>query len=137
VTECQFKELKFKGDHFQFPMIDKLSQYWKNDEWVSIELELGFSKMEKVMHKFPEEASRSTAAQLLAVFLGSGAYCAINNVFFPGTIPPMDQFMTWITDPTILFALFLKFRISFQPQRSAYLNVWLLLRFLPLLPIEK
>ena len=58
------------------------------------------------MTKFPDEASRATAAQLLAVFMGSAAYMAGMGVMDPTTIPGMDQFVTWVTDPTILGALF-------------------------------
>lgn len=38
---------------------------------------MGFWRMEAAMRKYPNQANRSTAAQLLAVFLGSVVYCAI------------------------------------------------------------
>lgn len=68
---------------------------------------LGFWRMESAMNKFPQEAARATAAQLLAVFLGSGAYMwAMGTFVDPSTLPSTDQFVAWMTDPTILGALF-------------------------------
>ncbi|CAB9510781.1 EamA-like transporter family [Seminavis robusta] len=68
---------------------------------------IGFWRMEAAMTKFPEEADRATAAQLLAVFLGSAGYMLATNTFSdPTTIPPMEQLVSWVTDPAILGALF-------------------------------
>lgn len=67
---------------------------------------LGFWRMESAMQKFPEEADRATAAQLMAVFLGSGAYMMAMSVADPSSLPSTDQFVSWVTDPTILAALF-------------------------------
>jgi len=67
---------------------------------------LGFWRMESAMTKFPQEAARATAAQLLAVFLGSGAYMMAMAAVDPSTLPPTDQLVAWVTDPTILAALF-------------------------------
>lgn len=61
---------------------------------------MGFWKMEKAMRKFPQEANRSTAAQLMAVFLASGAYAGVVGV------PDVHQILGWCQDPKILLALF-------------------------------
>ena len=61
---------------------------------------VAFWKMETAMRQYPDEANRSTAAQLLAVFLASGAYCLSTcNV-------DLAQVQGWLMDPTILGALF-------------------------------
>lgn len=61
---------------------------------------MGFWRMEKGMKKYPQHANRSTAAQLLAVFLASTAYGAAVG------IPDVDVIMGWLHDPNILLALF-------------------------------
>ena len=67
---------------------------------------LGFWRMEAAMRKCGDEAERATAAQLLAVFLGSAAYMGIMGVMDPSTVPSGEQFVSWVTDPVILGALF-------------------------------
>ena len=75
---------------------------------------VAFWKMEHLMHEFPNEASRATAAQLWAVFLASLVYLAVtsmwsfsdNDATLSNVIPPMDQLKTWLTDPILLGALF-------------------------------
>lgn len=67
---------------------------------------LGFWRMEAAMKKQPEEAERATAAQLMAVFLGSATYMAAMSVVDPATIPSQPQLIEWVTDPAILGALF-------------------------------
>jgi drug/metabolite transporter (DMT)-like permease len=61
---------------------------------------MGFWKMEQLLRAHPEEASRSTAAQLLAIFCASAAYCVGGH-----TVPDMDQVVKWLSDPMILGAL--------------------------------
>jgi drug/metabolite transporter (DMT)-like permease len=60
----------------------------------------GFWKMEQTMRAHPEEASRSTAAQLLAVFCTSAVYLVAG-----GNVPDMTQVTTWLTDPMVLGAI--------------------------------
>lgn len=67
---------------------------------------LGFWRMEATMHKFPEEAGRVTAAQLLAVFLGSAGYTMAMGVINPATLPTSEDWLNLVTDPTIMLALF-------------------------------
>jgi drug/metabolite transporter (DMT)-like permease len=63
---------------------------------------IGFWRMEKAMHKYPNEANRSTAGQLMAVFLGSLLYCLATE----WNSLDWHQIQQWIADPTILFFLF-------------------------------
>ena len=63
---------------------------------------VAFWRMEKTMHKYPEEAKRATAAQLLAVFLGSVAYGAFTS---PGFFDSA-QVLQFVSDPSVLFSLF-------------------------------
>ena len=67
---------------------------------------LGFWRMEAAMKKCGDEAERATAAQLFAVFLGSAAYMGIMGAMDPSTLPSGEQFVSWVTDPVILGALF-------------------------------
>mmetsp|Transcript_24559 Transcript_24559/g.45835 ORF Transcript_24559/g.45835 Transcript_24559/m.45835 type:complete len:580 (+) Transcript_24559:216-1955(+) len=76
---------------------------------------VGFWKMEKAMHQFPEEAQRMTAAQLFAVFLASAAYgvwsvcdvaVATDSSLSLSTIASSYPWKEWVTDPSILFSLF-------------------------------
>eukprot|EP00550_Attheya_septentrionalis_P005099 CAMPEP_0198281976 /NCGR_PEP_ID=MMETSP1449-20131203/1853_1 /TAXON_ID=420275 /ORGANISM="Attheya septentrionalis, Strain CCMP2084" /LENGTH=599 /DNA_ID=CAMNT_0043978019 /DNA_START=233 /DNA_END=2032 /DNA_ORIENTATION=- len=67
---------------------------------------LGFWRMEKAMQRFPDDAARMTAAQLLAVFVSSATYCAISFSKGMEVIPDMTQLTEWLTDPMILGALF-------------------------------
>lgn len=65
---------------------------------------LGFWRMEAAMQRFPEQASRTTAAQLLAVFAASAAYGAWSlDMSTLGTAYP---WMEWMNNPSILFSLF-------------------------------
>jgi drug/metabolite transporter (DMT)-like permease len=61
---------------------------------------IGFWKMEQAMRVHPDEASRSTAAQLFAIFCSSAAYMVAG-----GNVPDMTQVTNWLTDPMILGAL--------------------------------
>jgi len=61
---------------------------------------VAFWRMETAMRKYPEEANRSTAAQLLAVFLTSAAYCLSTCTI------DFAQITGWLMDPMILGALF-------------------------------
>lgn len=63
---------------------------------------MGFWKMEKAMHKFPNEANRSTAAQLLAVFCGSAVYALATE---RSSLLDMHQLQLWLSDPMILASL--------------------------------
>ena len=64
---------------------------------------IGFWRMERAMHKHPDEASRLTAAQLLAVFLASAGYCIWS---IDSTEILLSPWMEWLTDPSLLFSLF-------------------------------
>jgi drug/metabolite transporter (DMT)-like permease len=61
---------------------------------------IGFWKMEQAMRAHPDEASRSTAAQLFAIFCGSAVYAVAG-----GDIPEMSQVTAWLSDPMILGAI--------------------------------
>jgi drug/metabolite transporter (DMT)-like permease len=61
-----------------------------------VALGIGFWRMEHAMRKYPDQALRSTAAQLLAVFFGSALYCAI--VTQPAEWALLS---TWLHDPMI------------------------------------
>jgi drug/metabolite transporter (DMT)-like permease len=63
---------------------------------------IAFWRMEKAMQKYPEEAKRATAAQLLAVFLGSAAYGVVSNPGFFDT----TKIVPFLSQPTVLFSLF-------------------------------
>lgn len=60
---------------------------------------VAFWRMEKAMRKYPDEANRSTAAQLLAVFLTSAAYCLSTCTI------DVAQIQAWLMDPMILGSL--------------------------------
>lgn len=55
------------------------------------------------MHAYPNQAMRSTAAQLLAIFFASFLYCGVTNF---SDLTNWDQMLTWITTPQILLSLF-------------------------------
>ena len=63
---------------------------------------LGFWRMEAGMHQYPDEAKRMTAAQILAVFLGSSVY----TIFLSGEHTTTAQILDWLSNPHILSALF-------------------------------
>jgi len=65
---------------------------------------LGFWRMEAAMKRFPDEAMKTTAAQLLSVFVLSAAYWWMSSVRIDG-LPDPSQVITWISDPSILGAL--------------------------------
>jgi drug/metabolite transporter (DMT)-like permease len=76
---------------------------------------IGFWRMEKAMHRFPDEAPRLTAGQLMAVFLSSAVYglwamnadiTAAGNAFTLSNIAAAYPWKEWLTDPSILFSLF-------------------------------
>jgi len=77
---------------------------------------IGFWRMEKAMHQYPEEAPRMTAAQLMAVFLSSVLYGLWTLDVFDGGLAGLQSSLStigtsfpwneWFTDPSILFALF-------------------------------
>jgi drug/metabolite transporter (DMT)-like permease len=60
---------------------------------------MAFWRMEKAMKKYPQQANRSTAAQLLAVFTMSAIYG--NYVGFPES----SVILNWLQDPHIVMAL--------------------------------
>jgi drug/metabolite transporter (DMT)-like permease len=67
---------------------------------------VGFWKMEQAMRVHPEEASRSTAAQLFAIFLTSAVYLVAGAQGDGGVpLPDMTQVTAWLTDPMILGAI--------------------------------
>lgn len=64
---------------------------------------IGFWRMEAGMRRFPEEATRITAAQISAVFVASSIY----TFFVSGEpLPVISQIEGWLTDPMIFGALF-------------------------------
>ena len=67
---------------------------------------LGFWRMEAAMEKFPTEAGRLAAAQLLMVFLVSASYlgCGLSDAC--DVLPTASDIMAWITDPAIFGMLF-------------------------------
>lgn len=78
---------------------------------------IGFWRMEKAMHEYPDQAPRMTAAQLMAVFFASMAYClwwaaGDDGIFDGDAVPTIVNTLSsfpwqhWLTDPSILFALF-------------------------------
>lgn len=64
---------------------------------------MGFWRMERVMEKYPEEASRSTAAQLLAVFFASAIYALVT---IDGGTVASYPWAEWLSSPSLLFSLF-------------------------------
>lgn len=64
---------------------------------------LGFWRMEDAMRRFPEDAMKTTAAQLFAVFAISLSYCLISSGF--DGLPVISQILCWIKDPLILGSL--------------------------------
>lgn len=63
---------------------------------------MGFWRMERAMQKYPTEANRSTAAQLLSVFLGSLAYCLVTD---PQALN-WAEIESYLTNPMIVLSLF-------------------------------
>ena len=74
---------------------------------------LGFWRMEAAMEKYPTEAGRLAASQLLAVFLVSASYLtcwspvsgSISVSDACHALPSTTEVMTWLHDPKILGAL--------------------------------
>ena len=62
---------------------------------------VAFWRMEHAMRKYPDEASRTTAGQLLAVFLTSAVYCLWTTPIFDWTL-----ILGWLQNPMILGGLF-------------------------------
>lgn len=64
---------------------------------------IGFWRMEHYMHKFPSGAMKMTGSQLSTVALSSIAcFFATSGL---GELPELSQFMQWMTDPSIMFAV--------------------------------
>jgi len=63
---------------------------------------MGFWRMEAAMHKYSDQANRSTAAQLLAVFFGSLAFTAVTDW---QSLVNVQQLQVWLSDPYIVAAL--------------------------------
>jgi drug/metabolite transporter (DMT)-like permease len=57
--------------------------------------------MEAAMHNYPDQASRLTAAQLLAVFTCSALFTSVSD---PASFN-MEAIIQWITNPTIAASL--------------------------------
>ena len=69
---------------------------------------MGFWRMEAAMRNHPNQALRTTAAQLLAVFAGSALYCFGIEGPAAGTGEPtltLEVMQTWLTQPAILLGL--------------------------------
>lgn len=64
---------------------------------------VGFWKMEKAMQKYPDQASRMTAAQLLAVFFATIAYGLYTMNLTDLTSLP---WLEWLSTPSILMSIF-------------------------------
>jgi drug/metabolite transporter (DMT)-like permease len=60
---------------------------------------LGFWRLEEAMRKYPNQGKRSTAAQILAVFLGCVVYTAATEVV------NWDQIVQYLSEPTTLMLL--------------------------------
>lgn len=56
---------------------------------------MGFWKMEETMRNYPNQANRSTAAQLLAVFLSAGIYCGYSQPDISGLAESLSQPWIW------------------------------------------
>ena len=71
---------------------------------------LGFWRMEAAMEKYPNEAGRLAASQLLMVFFVSFSYLMYSSSPVGGDIgnvlPSASDIMTWLHDPQILGMLF-------------------------------
>ena len=63
---------------------------------------IAFWRMEKAMERFPQEAKRMTASQILAVFLTSAVYGQAVSADHAS----ISQIVEWVSDPSILGALF-------------------------------
>ena len=61
---------------------------------------MAFWRMEEAMRKYPHEAKRATAAQLIPVFLMSAVYCGLTETV------DTSQVLSWLSDPTLLLSLF-------------------------------
>jgi drug/metabolite transporter (DMT)-like permease len=67
---------------------------------------MGFWRMEAAMHKLPRQALRSTAAQLLAVFVGSAAYCyGVESAGLPSPTLSLEVVRDWFSQPAIVAGL--------------------------------
>jgi len=64
---------------------------------------LGFWKTEKALQRYPSQARRLTAAQLLAIFTASACYGL--SAIGPSALQTYP-WAEWLTSPTILFSLF-------------------------------
>jgi drug/metabolite transporter (DMT)-like permease len=64
---------------------------------------LGFWRMEKAMHKYPDQANRSTAAQLLAIFMVSAVFAAVTE---PSVFTDFSSSLQFLANPWIIAALF-------------------------------
>jgi len=90
-----FLELTGGSGHFGIGDIASLLQ--------PITFGIGFWRMEHAMSKFPSEASRLTAFQLLAVAIISSIYCLLG---LSGVDPPsVNDIVSWMSDPTIMSAV--------------------------------
>eukprot|EP00571_Detonula_confervacea_P004161 CAMPEP_0172312970 /NCGR_PEP_ID=MMETSP1058-20130122/18934_1 /TAXON_ID=83371 /ORGANISM="Detonula confervacea, Strain CCMP 353" /LENGTH=443 /DNA_ID=CAMNT_0013026539 /DNA_START=382 /DNA_END=1710 /DNA_ORIENTATION=+ len=67
---------------------------------------LGFWKMEAAMEKFPTEAGRLAASQLLMVFIVSFSYLIYSSSPVDNPLPSASDIMVWLQDPQILGMLF-------------------------------
>jgi len=64
---------------------------------------IGFWRMEHYMRKFPTGAMKMTGSQLSTVAVSSIAcFLATSGL---GELPELSQFMQWMTDPSIMFAV--------------------------------
>lgn len=62
---------------------------------------MGFWRMEAAMHRYPNQAMRSTAGQLMAIAIASAIYCSVTE---PGALS-MEHVQHWLSDPTIVMGL--------------------------------
>lgn len=63
---------------------------------------LGFWRMEKAMHKYPDQANRSTAAQLSAIFMVSAVFAAVTE---PSVFTDFSSSLHFLANPWIIAAL--------------------------------
>ncbi|GKY98542.1 hypothetical protein MPSEU_000811200 [Mayamaea pseudoterrestris] len=61
---------------------------------------IGYWRLERASHQYPNQSGPITAAQLVALGIGATAFCG-----FAGDLPDISVLMQWLTDPFIVKAL--------------------------------
>lgn len=80
---------------------------WTSGDWITmiqpLAFGMGFWRMERALHKYPNELNRCTAGQLLATFLAASMYGFITD---GGSSWDWTQLQTLLLDPRLLLCLF-------------------------------